>query len=234
MTKLLKPLAWLALLGFPIALVLYRFGLINFAQSFKLLIASGLTAAVVFILSVLFSVLKRQDRVASKAASTAMIIALVPLLGLGSQAFKGRSLPVIHNISTDPIDPPMFNKVVALRGEGTNPLEYDAQKLATLQQQAYPNVATLNLAAPPSQVFTKVVDLVKASGWEMVSADQTGLIVEATDTTRLWQFKDDVVVRIRSREQGSIVDMRSVSRIGQSDLGANAKRIEAFMKRLAK
>lgn len=234
MTRLLKLLAILALLGFPITLLVYRFGLIDFSKSFQILMATGVLAAVVFLLSLLFSIIKRSDRIASKSATTAMIIALVPLIGLGSQAFKGRSLPAIHNISTDVTDPPVFNAIVALRGTNSNPHEYDASQLAEVQQNAYPNVQSLSLSSSATEVFDKVVSLVDANGWELVNADKAALVVEATDTTSLWQFKDDVVVRIRSTEQGSIVDMRSVSRIGRSDLGANAKRIEAFIHDLAK
>jgi uncharacterized protein (DUF1499 family) len=55
--------------------------------------------------------------------------------------------------------------------------------------------------------------------------------VEATDTTFWFGFKDDVVVRVRAAENGggSIVDVRSVSRVGQSDLGLNAKRIGSIL-----
>ena len=234
MTKLLKPLAILALLGFPIALLLYRFGIIDFGKSFMLLMGSGLLAAVIFLVSLLVSIIKRSDRSIAKPATTAMIIALIPLLGLGSQAFKGRSLPQIHNISTDLVDPPAFNAVVALRGENSNPLEYNVAELATVQKSAYPNVRTLNLNEDPQAVYTKAVALVKELGWQMVAADNAALLIEATETTSLWQFKDDVVIRIRPDQQGtgSVVDMRSVSRIGRSDLGANAARIEGFLAKL--
>jgi len=191
MTKLLKPMAFLALLGFPIALVLYRVGVISFSQSLMVMMATGVLAALVFLLSLLFGILKRSDRDAAKAANTALVIALIPLIGLGMQAFKGRSLPAIHNISTDVVDPPQFDKVLALRGANSNPIEYK------------------------------------------VAADQDGLTIEATETTTLWQFKDDVVIRIRASQNGSLIDMRSISRIGRSDLGANAKRIELFLNKLA-
>ena len=235
MTKLLKPLAIIALLGFPIALLLYRFGVVEFAQSFKLIGISGLLAAVIFLVSLLVSIVKRADRPIAKSANTAMVIALIPLLGLGSQALKGRSLPQIHNISTDVADPPAFNAVVALRGENSNPHEYQADQLAAVQQSAYRNIATLNVNQTPQAVFTKAVKLVEQMGWELVAADATALVIEATETTTLWQFKDDVVIRIRADQQGSgsLIDMRSVSRIGRSDLGANAARIEAFMQKLA-
>ena len=232
MTKLLKPLACLALLGFPIALVLYRLGVISFSQSLKVMMATGVLAALVFLLSLLFGILKRSDRDAAKAANTALVIALIPLIGLGMQAFKGRSLPAIHNISTDVVDPPQFDKVLALRGANSNPIEYKVTELASVQQDAYPMVKTLKHSLSPVDVFARAVALVKEQGWELVNADQDNLTIEATETTTLWQFKDDVVIRIRASQNGSLIDMRSVSRIGRSDLGANAKRIELFLNKL--
>ncbi len=234
MSKLLKSLAWLAVLGFPITLVLYHTGLIHFGQSFKLLMATGVLAAVVFVVALILRVLKRNDAQIVNAAHLAMVLSIIPLVGLGLQAKKGRSVPEIHNISTDTVNPPQFNKIVALRGESSNSLEYDASVLAQVQEQAYPEVKTAVLNDAPQNVFAKAVSLVKTQGWELVNADEDALVIEATDTTLLWQFKDDVVIRIRPTAQGgSKIDMRSVSRIGRSDLGANAARISEFLNQLS-
>jgi uncharacterized protein (DUF1499 family) len=73
--------------------------------------------------------------------------------------------------------------------------------------------------------------LVAEFGWKQAAADRQAGRIEATDTTAMYGFKDDVVIRIRPRGEGSLIDLRSVSRVGQSDLGANAARIQAFMER---
>jgi uncharacterized protein (DUF1499 family) len=69
--------------------------------------------------------------------------------------------------------------------------------------------------------------------WQIVSADTAAGRLEATATTRWFGFKDDVVVRIRPDATGSRVDVRSVSRVGKSDVGTNAARVRTFLARLA-
>ena len=96
----------------------------------------------------------------------------------------------------------------------------------------YPDVKPLNLSEPPNAVFDKAVQVLTDMGLEVVSANSETHTVEATETTFWFGFKDDVVVRIKPSETGSVVDVRSVSRVGRSDLGANAKRIQEILKRL--
>ena len=163
-----------------------------------------------------------------------MVISLVPILGLGSQVFVARTVPAIHNISTDTVNPPQFNAVVALRGEGTNPLEYKIENgdLAEVQKNAYPDIKTITANASVQDAFDKAVNIAEDLGWDIVSKDQSNGIIEATQTTTLWQFKDDIVIRIRANAQtpdSTDIDLRSVSRIGRSDLGANARRIQHFI-----
>jgi uncharacterized protein (DUF1499 family) len=143
------------------------------------------------------------------------------------------SVPVIHNISTDTLDPPTFDKLVAVReAEGANPLAYDAEVLAEQQQEAYPDVMTLASTQSTDQLFAQALSVLQDLGIEVVNEDAAAGVIEATDTTFWFGFKDDVVVRIRDTANGSIVDVRSVSRVGRSDLGANAKRIRAILRGL--
>ena len=65
----------------------------------------------------------------------------------------------------------------------------------------------------------------QAMGLRIVSSDAKQGRIEAVDTTFWFGFKDDVVIRC----QDFRVDLRSISRVGRSDLGANAKRIEQFI-----
>jgi uncharacterized protein (DUF1499 family) len=81
--------------------------------------------------------------------------------------------------------------------------------------------------------FRRAADAARAMGWEMVAADSAAGRVEATATTRWFGFKDDVVVRVRPDGAGSRIDVRSVSRVGGSDVGANAARIRAYLARVA-
>ena len=230
MSGLLKLLSILALLGFPVAVAGTRLGLFDFRFGFTLIQGTLILSIVVFLLSLIFMFRHRNSNPASSAAArTAMLICLVPLIGLGSQIFKARSVPPIHNISTDVSDPPSFFRVEQLRSKTDNPLEYDASVLAQLQQQAYPNIKTLHTKLPADKAFKRALVVVDALHWEIANDDAMSGVIEATETTALWAFKDDVVVRIRATEQGSDIDLRSVSRVGQSDLGANAARIERFL-----
>jgi uncharacterized protein (DUF1499 family) len=80
----------------------------------------------------------------------------------------------------------------------------------------------------------KAIDAARALDWEIVASDAPAGRIEATATTMWFGFKDDIVVRVRPEAGGgSRVDVRSVSRVGQSDVGANAKRIREFIRRLA-
>ena len=89
------------------------------------------------------------------------------------------------------------------------------------------------LGVPPAQAFERAERTARAMGWQIVAAVPDALRIEATDTTLLFGFKDDVVIRIRPSGQGSVVDVRSLSRIGGSDIGTNARRVRRFLDRLA-
>ncbi|TVS08518.1 MAG: DUF1499 domain-containing protein [Gammaproteobacteria bacterium] len=156
------------------------------------------------------------------------VLALVVVANMGAWFMRANSVPPIHDISTDPVDPPRFVAVVELRGPGTNPLDYDSEALAAVTREAYPFVQPVHSSLSPSDAFVRSLAIVEDFGWETVAVDPPGHI-EATATTRLYGFKDDVVIRIGPDGSGSRIDLRSVSRVGQSDLGANAGRISAFI-----
>ena len=94
-------------------------------------------------------------------------------------------------------------------------------------------MASLRLELPPAQAFERAERAARSMGWQIVAAKPDALRIEATDTTLMFGFKDDIVIRIRPAAGGSRVDMRSVSRVGRSDLGANARRIREFMRQLS-
>ena len=144
------------------------------------------------------------------------------------------SVPAIHNISTDTQDPPAFDALVAVRAaEGANPLVYDANVLAEPQRQAYPWVRTLELPTNPGILLNEAVSVLEDLGLVVVNVSAEQGIIEATATTFWFGFKDDVVIRVReSAVGGSVIDVRSVSRSGQSDLGVNAKRIGTILQGL--
>jgi uncharacterized protein (DUF1499 family) len=227
---LLKRLSYLAVLGFPLSVLGKRLGLFDYKIGIAGIQYTLFLAAGVFVVGLFCWLLQRESNLkGSKAARLAMILSLLPLLGIGSQILMVRSLPGIHNISTDTTNPPEFNRIAELRTEEDNPLEYQAS-LADQQIKAYPNVKSLTTDLTPRQAHRIALGIASYLDWDIVAENVVTGVIEATETTKLWAFKDDVVLRItESPEGGSTIDMRSVSRIGQSDLGANAKRIEKFM-----
>jgi uncharacterized protein (DUF1499 family) len=145
-----------------------------------------------------------------------------------------RSVPAIHDITTDLEDPPPFEAILPLRADAANPSEYGGDSIAAQQREGYPELGPLVLEGPPGEVFGLAVNAARDMGWEIVESDRDEGRIEATDTTFWFGFKDDVVVRITERPPGSTrVDVRSVSRVGMSDVGTNAARIREYLERLA-
>ena len=138
-------------------------------------------------------------------------------------------MPAIHDITTDTIQPPPFLAILPLRAGALNPADYGGPDVAAKQQQAYPDIGPLLLNVPPGRAFDRALAAAKAMGWELVASDPAGGRIEATDTTFWFGFKDDVVVRVTPQPTGSRVDVRSLSRVGGGDIGANAARVRAFL-----
>jgi uncharacterized protein (DUF1499 family) len=143
-----------------------------------------------------------------------------------------RAAAAINDITTDPENPPAFVAVLPLRATAAVPAAYPGSETAKAQRRAYPDIAPLELAVAPAAAFARALDAATAMGWEIVAADAVAGRIEATATTPWFGFRDDVVVRVAPTPTGSRIDLRSVSRVGKSDLGANAKRIRAFLARL--
>jgi hypothetical protein len=170
------------------------------------------------------------------AGLVALIVALV--LGLGT-AFvpwyalrQARALPPIHDITTDTRRPPQFVAILPLRAAAPNPATYGGTDVARAQAAAYPDLRTRRMDATPADAFKRALQAARDMGWEVVAADAAAGRIEATDTTFWFGFKDDVVIRVEADGAGSRVDVRSVSRVGVGDVGANAARIRAYLRTL--
>jgi uncharacterized protein (DUF1499 family) len=107
-----------------------------------------------------------------------------------------------------------------------------APAAAAQQQRAYPDLEPLVLPLPPPQAFAKALAAARASGWQIVSADPGSGRIQAVATTFWFGFKDDVTVRVAPQGAGSRIDVRSRSRVGRGDAGANAARIRSYLKKL--
>ena len=152
----------------------------------------------------------------------------------------GMGVPPIHEISTDLASPPPFVAVLPIREQGgaINPPEYVAElkgprgttNVPEAQRKAYPDIQPAILdGVAPAAAFARVESAVKQIGWEVVAEVPGEGRLEATDTTRFFGFKDDVVIRLRAEGGGTRVDVRSKSRVGMGDVGANAARVRKFL-----
>lgn len=209
----------------------YRLGGIGLGPAFGLFGIGLLLALITLPTALITAFVARRAPEISSRAGVASILALLVLAIPAWTLVKGAGAPPIHQITTDVDDPPQFDAVIPLRGEGSNPLEYTTE-VADVQRRAYPDIQPLLLSKAPSTVFDRSLEIARDLGWEIVNADREAGKIEATDVTFWFQFKDDVVIRIRSTDGRVRVDLRSVSRVGGGDIGANAARIREFSKRL--
>lgn len=146
--------------------------------------------------------------------------------------WSGRKAPMIHEISTDTVNPPAFVSILPLRKNAINPSEYGGAEVAKKQLAAFPDIKTIHLKLPPGEAFKKSLDAVHSLRWKLVDEKPDEGRIEAYDTTFWFGFVDDVVIRILPENQGSIVDIRSDSRVGGGDLGTNARRVRKYIKLL--
>jgi uncharacterized protein (DUF1499 family) len=165
-------------------------------------------------------------------AATALVLSLAVAAPPWYLYWKLQQLPRIHDISTDTAMPPTFDAVLPLRQGARNSVDYSASTAAE-QRRGYPDIAPLTLTLAPDAALGRALDAARSMGWQIVAVAPPQLRIEATDTTLLFGFKDDVVIRITPQGTGSRIDVRSLSRVGGSDFGANAKRVRAYLKDLA-
>lgn len=210
----------------------HRWGWWSFGSGFAILKWAVYAAAVALIIAVLGMYFTRPGSGQSGFIWAVLICILsaalvsVPALWL----YRAQQVPRIHDITTDTQEPPQFVAVLALRQDAPNATNYAGIDIARQQQQAYPDINSLLLPSSPENTYYKALAAVKALGWVIVAAVPEDKRIEATDTTFWFGFKDDIVIRIRAADGGSRLDIRSVSRVGLSDVGTNARRIRAFLK----
>ena len=210
-----------------------RFALWDYRMAFQVLrwgAYAGLAIAAVAAIAALVPRARAGSRWRlGTAAAIGIAAAALPLYWL----HVARSVPPINDITTDTANPPAFVAILPLRASAPVPAAYPGEAAARLQRDGYPDLAPIVLAAPPAAAFARALAAARAQGWGIVAADAATGRIEAMATTPWFGFTDDVVVRVAADPAGSRVDVRSVSRVGRSDLGANARRIREYAAALA-
>jgi len=209
------------------------FSVLTFA--FFATIAGGLLAVIAFFLA------RRTGLQTGRLNLLALVIAVAFSGYLLNQIATARQVPAIHDATTDLVDVPQFAALKVRADNLENIPDAGSPELAALDpesrwkaihRKSYGDLRTLRLPQTVAEVTTRAEGLAMARGWQIAQTDRQAGTVEATATTLFFRFKDDVVIRVRAdpaRPGGSIVDMRSISRVGQSDIGVNAQRIRSFL-----
>jgi uncharacterized protein (DUF1499 family) len=176
-----------------------------------------------------------------RGAITALLALTIPLAGLSYGLYmrsQAQDIPPIHDISTDLVDPPSFSQAVVDARAAvpeSNSLDLLAKRtgegapFTDLQRQAYSDIEPIITGRAQGEAFDAALAEVQAQGWTIGVSDRDAGVIEATDSTFWYGFTDDIVIRVRSEGTGARVDVRSVSRVGRSDLGANARRTRPYL-----
>lgn len=234
-----KPISKTALLGLALGVAViitalmsgvgYRLGWWRHPEAFSIFEWASYVAIIALLVSVAgaFKTRSHAQQCGMLLSTTGIILSLPVIVATMLFEYSATAYPQINDITTDIQDPPSFWDV-------PNPIEHPGQTVADLQLAAYPDLKPLQLSISPEQAFVNALEVATNKGWEVISNDPDEGRIEAVDTSLLFGFEDEVVIRITSSDDGAIVDVRSRSRIGRIDRGANAKRIRDYLKTLKK
>ena len=215
-----------------LTVLLHRFGSLATPAALNLLTVSigglvlAIIVAVVGLVRIWFG-----GQIGAGQAFAGIAIALIglalPLYYL-SQFFL---LPRLNDVETTPRQPMQFSQLAAQRPADANRIVEPDLAAAEIQEKAYPDLRPMELERSATETFDIVHEAVKRIGWTIVlnepPGEQPGRI-EATDRTMIMGYTDDVLVRVTGDDTHAFIDVRSVSRYGMHDLGANADRIRAL------
>jgi len=210
---------------------LYKFEILDLGKAFFAMRIGLFVGAGTIVLALVQIVFLRKN-ISWRATGLSVVLAVIAIAMPLSLMMKAKSVPPIHDISTDLVNPPSFVAILPLRANAPNPAEYQGEEIASQQRKAYPELDTQTFQQPKAEVFKATVMALKDMGLEVVSEDLAQGRIEASDTTAWFGFVDDVVVRITSSGQTSTFDARSKSRIGMSDLGKNTERLNDLIARV--
>lgn len=206
----------------------------------------------VFVFALVTLIVARKDKTALLISALAAVLVFAPVAwaialnptqinppaapqqagGMGAPDGMGAGgaprTPPLNDISTDTLDPPQYHAVASIRPEGSNVLEYPANG-PELQAQLFPDIAPIESELTSDEAFDRALSVANSMRWDVVHEDKATGLIEAVSTTFFFGFKDDVVIRVRESGAGSIVDIRSHSRVGRGDRGKNAERVRAFI-----
>ncbi|MDC0088393.1 DUF1499 domain-containing protein [Porticoccaceae bacterium] len=213
----------------------YRAAVLPFRIAFLLFVIALVVCTIVSLLGLVGLSVARYQKKPVRLEFVLVVVActICPSVALFSVGLEGIKAPMIHDISSDTDNPPEFIFTLEEQGYRENSLRYAGASVSIMQRQAYPEVTTLYVEVAPRVAYQKALFVASILGWTISAQDSMIHHFEAQATTAMFGFVDDIAVRITPLDKGSsAIDIRSVSRVGVSDFGANANRIGLFFTRL--
>ena len=238
-----RRIALFSLAATVISVIVVRSGALEIVPALSTFAGALMLAAVAILLALCALVVIWFEGVAgAKQAIAALFIGLALIAYPAYLGIKAWRLPAIYDITTDPIDPPRFDAIARLRPRDANPITYEGLYAAEQQHAAYPDIEPDLTDSTAQESYDAAMKVITKRKWRIVDArpPQGGQpvanphapqptirdgIVEAIARTPIMGFRDDIVVRIRATSDGARIDVRSASRYGRHDFGANASRV---------
>jgi uncharacterized protein (DUF1499 family) len=219
-----------------IAIIIVRSGALDIVPALSTLAGALVLALVAILLAFAAGIAIWREGVGGvREAVTALLVGVALIaypLYLGVKAYR---LPAIYDVTTDPIDPPRFEAIARLRPRDANPVTYAGLYTAEQQRAAYSDIEPDLTNSSPQEAYDAALKVITKRKWHIVdarppqpAAPREGRI-EAVARTPILGFRDDIVVRVRATTDGARIDVRSASRYGRHDLGANAARVRALI-----
>ena len=252
-TSLLPLLAKLAFLGFALALLIElgagfgtRLGVWRFATGYGKIFPWSLYAGLVALALALFWALAAliQNRGAGARYGVVALLGSIGVIYLPLyDLVMARITPPIHDISTDTEFPPQFKALLPVRARAETPAEYDGPSavivkgkhmtVSAAQKKYYSDLRGIAVLEKRDKMYWHAFFTVKKMGWTIIAFDPVAETIEATATSLLFGLTQDIAIRVRPAGLGARLDIRSKSRIGGADFGANAANIRAYVRKFA-
>jgi uncharacterized protein (DUF1499 family) len=226
-------LGWFALAVAVLSIIIVRSGLLEIVPALATFAAALIFAGLAILLAfAAFVVIWRQGLGGLGRALLGLLFGLALLAYPAYLGIRAMRLPAISDITTDTANPPRFEVLARLRPRGRT--DYPGPAVAALQRTSYPDVVPLELDVPTKVAYDAALALVTKRKWYIGDSRTPTLarrdgVIEAVARTPIMGFRDDVVIRVSPVGQGTRVDMRSASRFGTHDFGANASRIRSLL-----
>ncbi len=228
--KLSRALAIVALVIAGFGLTLARYDVIAKMDGFYAMLIGALIGAVAVLIAVVSLLMSLRNKGASRAPAVIALVLTVPFVAfIATRPAAADGAPPIHDITTDLASPPAFS-ALTIRDDNLAGVD-TVEKWQEMHAGAYSDIQPLLLNRPVSVATQQAFELAQDRGWEIASFNKDTGRIEATDYVSYIRFEDIVVIEVTPSQDnsGSVVNMRSVSQFGVSDLGVNAKRIRSFL-----